>query len=174
LHWLINHHRLDVDRPTLDRAEKCIVWYDLATIADAEAAFLKAVSRDDGRKTLPYFFGILRRMQEETDCDNHKEYCRRRYHHQQMVERERQWAEEDDKISPHVLVDMLRAAIAMQIAPTREIAMRQVERMAAQLKRQYRYLGVLKNNILEALAGIADVPMAQHREMIAWAEQLSN
>lgn len=174
LHWLINHHHLDVHSPTLCRAEKCIAWYDLATIADAEAAFLKAVCRDDGRRTLPYFFGILRKMQEETDCANHKEYCRRRYQHQQMVEQERRWAEEDDKVSLQVLVDMLRSAVALPITPIRDVAMRQVERMAAQLKQQYGYLGVLKNKIHDTLAGIMDVPMAQHQEMIAWAERLSN
>jgi len=138
LHWLMNHHRLDVDGPTLKRAEKCIAWYDLATIANAETAFLKAVSRNDSRRTLPYFFGILKRMQEETDCANHREYCRRRYQHQQIVEQKRKWVEEDDKVSPQVLVDMLRSAIALPSAMIREVAMRQVERMAAQLKQKYR------------------------------------
>lgn len=91
-----------------------------------------------------------------------------------MVERERRWAEQDDKVSLQVLVDMLRAAIVMPIASIREVAMRQVERMAAQLKQQYGYLGVLKNNIIDAPAGINDVPTAQHQDMIAWAERLSN
>ena len=102
-------------------------------------------------------------MQE--DCANHQEYCRQRYHHQQIVERERRREEEGDKISPQVLVDMLQWAIALPIG---------VERMAAQLKQQYGYLGVLKYKIFDALTDISDVPMAQHQEMIAWAERLSN
>lgn len=173
LHWLLDHHRLDVDGPSLKRAEKCIVWYDLAVIAAAEAAFLKAVSRDDGRRTLPYFFGILRNMQEETDIAKQREYCRQRYHYQQLVERERQQAEENEPISPQTLVDMLRSAIALPIASVKEIAMRQVERMLAQLKERYRYLGVLKKKILEALAGINGVSMDQRQEILDWVEQIS-
>jgi transposase InsO family protein len=174
LHWLLDHHQLDVAGPVLKRAEKCIVWYDFAVIASAEAAFLKGVSRDDNRKTLPYFFGILKNMQEETDIIKQKEYCRQRYHYQQMVERERQQAKESEQISLQPLVDMLRSAIALPIASVKEIAMRQVERMVVQLKEQYRYLGVLKKRVFEALAGINDVSMVQRQEMIDWVEQLSN
>lgn len=174
LHWLLDHHQLDVAGPVLKRAEKCIVWYDFAVIASAEAAFLKGVSRDDNRKTLPYFFGILKNMQEETDIIKQKEYCRQRYHYQQMVERERQQAKESEQISLQTLVDMLRSAIALPIASVKEIAMRQVERMVVQLKEQYRYLGVLKKRVFEALAGINDVSMVQRQEMIDWVEQLSN
>jgi hypothetical protein len=174
LHWLIDYHRLDADGSSLSRAEKCIVFYDLATIAAAEAAFLKAISRDNGRRTLPYFFGILRNLQKEADAAKHKDYCRKRYHHQQLVEREQRQAEEEEKISPQVLVEMLRSAISQTIASVKEIAMRQVERMAVQLKKQYRYLGVLKKTILDALAGFNDVSIAQRQEMVDWAEQLSN
>jgi len=173
LHWLLDHHHLDVDGPSLKRAEKCIVWYDLAVIAAAEAAFLKAVSRDDGRRNLSYFFGILRNMQEEADIAKQREYCRQRYYYQQLVERERQQAEENEQISLQTLVDMLRSAIALPIASVKQIAMRQVERMLAQLKERYRYLGVLKKQILEALAGINDLPMLQRQEMIDWVEHLS-
>ena len=173
LHWLLDHYRLDVDAAPLKRAKKCIVWYDLAVIAAAEEAFLKAVGRDNGRRTLPYFFGILRRMQEETDNAKFKDYCRKRYHYQQLVDRERQQVEENDPISLQTLIDMLRTAVALQIASAKEIAMRQVERMATQLKKQYRYLGVLKKQIIEVLNGINDVSLSQHQEMLDWAEQLS-
>jgi transposase InsO family protein len=174
LHWLIDYHRLAAEGSSLSRAEKCIVCYDRATIAAAEAAFLKAISRDDGRRTLPYFFGILRNLQKEADAANHKDYCRKRYHHQQLLEREQRQAQETVQVSPQLLVEMLRSAISQSIASVREIAMRQVERMAAQLKQRYRYLGVLKKTILEVLAGIDDVSIAQRQEMVVWAEQLSN
>jgi hypothetical protein len=173
LHWLIDYHRLAADGSSLRRAEKCIVHHDLATIAAAEAAFLKAISRDDGRRTLPYFFGILRNLQNEADAASHKDYCRKRYHHQQLVERALRQVEEEDQLSPQVLVEMLRSALSQSIASVREIAMRQVERMAAQLKQRYRYLGVMKQTIVDALAGIDDVSIAQRQEMVAWAEQLS-
>jgi hypothetical protein len=174
LHWLLDYHRLDVDEPVLGRAKKCIGWYDLQTIAAAEAAFLKAISRDETRKTLPYFFGILRRMQEERDIAKHEDYCRQRYHHQQLVERERQRAQEDDQVSLKTLVEMLRSAITLPTATIKEIAMRQVDRMAAQLKKQYRYIGVLKKALLDAVTDITDTSLVQRQEMTAWAERLSN
>jgi SOS response regulatory protein OraA/RecX len=43
--------------------------------------------------------------------------------------------------------------------------------MAAQLKQRYRYLGVMKQTILDALAGIDDVSIAQRQEMVALAER---
>lgn len=173
LHWLLDHHQLDVDEKTRKRGEKCITWYDLAVISTAEDAFLKAVSRDDGRRTLPYFFGILKNMQKEMDNVKHKDYCRQRYHYHQLEERERQQAEENEQITLQALVDMLRAAFTLQLASAKDIAMRQVERMAAKLKKRYRYLGVMKKQILAALDGITDVSKVQHQEMIDWAEQLS-
>lgn len=173
LHWLLCHHRLGVDQQALKRAEKCIVYYDLTVISAAEKAFLKAVSRDDGRRTLPYFFGILRNMQEETDNARHKDYCRQRYHYQQLLERERQQEEEKDEATIQILVDMLQSAFSLPFATAKEIAMRQIDRMLAQLKKRYRYMGVLKKHILEALNGINDVSMAQQQEMIDWTEQLS-
>jgi hypothetical protein len=173
LHWLLDHYRLDVDGTPLKRAEKCIVWYDLSVISAAEQAFLQAISRDDGRRTLPYFFGILRNMQEEADNTKHRDYCRQRYHYQQLVERERQKEEENEQISLHILVDMLQSAFALPITSLKKIAMRQVEWMVEQLKKRYRSLGVLKKQILEALASINNVSMVQQQEMIDWAEQMS-
>lgn len=112
-------------------------------------------------------------MQEETDIAKQREYCRQHYHYQQLVERERQQAEENEQVSLQTLVDMLRSAITLPIASVKEIAMRQVERMLAQLKERYRYLGVLKKQILEILTGVNDMSVVQRQEMIDWVEQLS-
>jgi hypothetical protein len=66
-------------------------------------------------------------MQEERDIARHEDYCRQRYHHQQLVERERQRAQDDDQVSLHTLMEMLRSAIALPTASIKEIAMRQVD-----------------------------------------------
>jgi hypothetical protein len=172
LHWLIDHHRLIVDEPSLARGEKCIAYYDLDTIAKSEAAFCGAISRDDGRRNLPYFFGILKNIQEKADAAQHEDYCRRRYNYLQMIERERQQAkEEKDDLVPEVLVDMLHTAISLPSLPLREIALRQAKEMVLSLKKQYRYLGVLKNTISDILAGIGNISLAQRQEIIDLTEQ---
>jgi hypothetical protein len=172
LHWLIDHHRLIVDGPSLARGEKCITYYDLDTIVKSEAAFCGAISRDDGRRNLPYFFGILKNIQEKADAAQHEDYCRRRYNDLQMIERERQQAkEEKDDLVPEVLVDMLHTAISLPSLPLREIALRQAKEMVLSLKKQYRYLGVLKNTISDILAGIGNISLAQRQEIIDLTEQ---
>jgi hypothetical protein len=172
LHCLIDQHNLIVDAPSLARAEKCIAYYELDTIARSEAAFGSAISRDDTRKNLPYFFGILKNIQKEADIARHEDYCRRRYNYLQMMERERQQAkEEKDDLVPAVLVDMLHAAISLPSLTLKEIALRQAKEMVANLKKQYRYLGVLKNTIADTLAEISDITFAQRQEIITLTEQ---
>lgn len=172
LHWLIDHHHLIADAPSLARAEKCIAHYDLDTIAKSEAAFFGAISRDDAKKNLAYFFGILKNIQNKADIAQHEDYCRRRYNYLQMIERERQQAkEEKDDLIPEVLVDMLHTAISLPSLPLKEIALRQAKEMALNLKKQYRYLGVLKNTISDTLAGISNITLAQRQEIIALTEQ---
>jgi hypothetical protein len=61
LDWLISCHNLNIDEPSLKRARTCISYYDREAIAKSEEAFLTAVRRDQNRRTLPYFFGILKR-----------------------------------------------------------------------------------------------------------------
>jgi len=46
LGWIIRYHHLEVDEPSRQRAEKSIVHYELAAIAESEEAFLRAIRRD--------------------------------------------------------------------------------------------------------------------------------
>jgi hypothetical protein len=43
--------------------------------------------------------------------------------------------------------------------------------MVVNLKKQYRYLGTLKNTISDTLAGISSITLAQRQEIIALTEQ---
>ena len=172
LHWLIDHHHMAVDEPSLARAEKCIAYYDLDTIAKSEAAFCTAISRDDGRKNLSYFFGILKNIQATADETHHQDYCRKRYNYLQMMERERQQAkDETDDLVPEVLAEMLHTAISLPSLQLKQIALRQAKEMAVNLKSQYRYLGTLKNTISDILAKISNITLAQRQEIIALTEQ---
>jgi len=172
LHWLIDHHHLVVDEPSLARAEKCIAYYDLETIAKTEAAFCTAISRDAGRKNLSYFFGILKNIQATADETHHQDYCRKRYNYLQMIERGRQQAKEEKAdLVPEVLAEMLHAAISLPSLQLKAIALRQAKEMVVNLKKQYRYLGTLKNTISDILAKIGNITLAQRQEIITLTEQ---
>jgi len=78
LDWIITHHRVEVDEEILKRAKKCIIVYEFDAIAKSEDAFLKAIRRDQRRRTLAYFFGILNNVQNEIDANRYRDYCTQR------------------------------------------------------------------------------------------------
>jgi len=172
LHWLIDHHHLGVDEPSMARAEKCIVYYDIEVIAKAEAAFVKAINLNETRRTLPYFFGILKNIQKDFDNARYQDYCRQRYHYLTMLERERQQEKENnDTVTPNILVEMIRNAIALPMVALREIALRQAERMAIVLKKQYHRLEVLKMKILESMESITGIAPLEKQEILDLMER---
>ena len=79
LDFIIKNHQLETDEKSLKRGQKCIVSYDLESISKSEEAFLRAIRRNRQRATLPYFFGILKNIQNEMDEAKHENYCRQRY-----------------------------------------------------------------------------------------------
>lgn len=79
--WIINYHGLLVDEATLNRAKKTIVTYDLEAIGKSEEAFITAIRRNQERCNIAYFFGILRRIQQEFDDSKFEKYCREHYNY---------------------------------------------------------------------------------------------
>ncbi len=55
----------------------------MKAILAAEEAFVRAVNRKKDRATLSYFFGILKRIQQEQDDQAHEQQCRARYNYGQ-------------------------------------------------------------------------------------------
>ena len=64
---------LDQYQLALNRAEKAIKGYEMAAIEATEEAFNRAVSRRPERMNLAYFFGILKRIQQERDDEAYRE-----------------------------------------------------------------------------------------------------
>lgn len=85
---IIAKHRLEVD---LDRARKALVAYDTETIESSSHALSVARERDgfdENKRTFAYFFGIVRRKQQEID----EARLRREIHHdrtRRLIEAER-------------------------------------------------------------------------------------
>jgi len=171
--WIIQNHGLEVDERSLKRAKKCIVTYDLNAINKSEEAFLKAIRRDQQRCTLPYFFGILNNIQNDLDTAQYEDYCRGRYYYQGMLDREREEQEKNKETTTvESLVDILRNAILSGHRFIKDTCIRQAKRMADNLKKQYRYTGVLKRSILDALAKINELSLEQRKEVIQLMEEV--
>jgi len=165
--WIIQNHGLEVDEQSLKRAEKCIVTYDLNAINKSEEAFLKSIRRDQQRCALPYFFGILNNIQNDLDTAQYEDYCRGRYYYQGMVDRERKEQEKAKEITTvENLVAMLRNAILSHHRFVKDTCVRQAKRMAADLKKQYHYVGALKKRILDELGNIKELGINQRKEAV--------
>ena len=165
LGWVIKNHGLEVDEQSLKRAEKCIVTYDLIAISKSETAFLKAIRREQQRRTLPYFFGILNNIQKDLDSAQYEDYCRKCYYYQGMLDRER---EEQEKETTTVkgVVGMLRNAILLTQQFVKDTCVRQAKRMAVELKKQYHYVGALRKNILDELNNVKEFSIEQRKNAV--------
>jgi hypothetical protein len=175
LHWLIHHHGLTVEPSVLQRAERTIKAYEMEAIRAAEEAFVKAVNRKSERLSLPYFFGILKRIQQDRDDQAYRRYCHDRYNCQVMKEAERR-RETEPQRSPTVndLVAMLEQAISASIEFVKETAIRQARRMANVLMETYSYAGVLEKQIANALGQLTHLSLAQKQEAWELLEQFLN
>ena len=167
LTWIIQNHGLEIDKRSLKRAEKCIVTYDLNAINKSEEAFLKAIRRDQQRCTLPYFFGILNNIQNDLDTAQYENYCRGRYYYHGMLDREREEQEKaKETTTVRTLVAMLRNAILSRHRFIKDTCVRQAKLMAADLKKQYHYAGVLKKKILDELVNVKELGIEQRKEAV--------
>lgn len=175
LDGIIRYHRLEIDEASLKRAQTCIVHYNCEAIAKSEQAFLIAVGRDRNRCTLPYFFGILNRVQAAMDEKRYKDYCYNRYNERQMEERERQKRQDMKAAAEPTTVEnlaaMLAGTVTAKIDFIKEAGMRQVSRMVENLKNQYQYLEVLKKKIADALGEIPSLSLSQRQEAFNLVEQ---
>ena len=169
--WIISHHGLEVDQYALDRARKCIVNFDLKAINKSEEAFNKAIRRDAGRRTLPYFFGILNRIQKDLDVVVYQAYCRNRYHYGEMCKQERRQRETAGEIiTVDDLAKMLEEVVTTGTRFIRDLCLKQIERLVQILRKQYQYTGALKRKILDALGEISELNLAQRKEAFQLVE----
>jgi transposase InsO family protein len=173
LDWIIRHHGLPVDEKTLKRARKTIVTYDLEAIAKSEEAFITAIRRDQERCNLAYFFGILKRIQQDFDDSKYEKYCREHYNYQQILERENEKRKaEENAITVESVAAMLGSVVNCRFREIKEVAMKRTKRMIEDLKKQYRYDGVLKRKIADALRKITELNITKRKEALELVNQL--
>jgi hypothetical protein len=171
--FIIKNHQLETDEKSLKRGQKCIVSYDLGAISKSEEAFLKAIRRNRNRATLPYFFGILKNIQNEMDEASYEQYCRQRYGYEQLLEREREKQEQmDNTPTVETLAGMIKNAVLSRLPDLKNILVGQARRMACQLKKQYRYLNVLRKKVLDALNEISEFTLEQLKKATILMEEV--
>jgi len=175
LHELIRYHGIDVDRSALKRAEKTIKAFEKEAISAAVEAFIKAVNRKAERKSLAYFFGILKRIQQQRDDEAYRDYCHQRYNEQVMIRMRRE--QEDLQKNTHTvesIVAMLIQAVKSTVRFVKELAIRKAHQWTQDLMESYGYPGALKNRFEKALEDFVDLSLDQKNRIWELIEQFLN
>jgi hypothetical protein len=174
LHGLIRYHDMTVETATLKRAEKTIKAYEKEAISAAEEAFIKAVNRKSERKTLAYFFGILKRIQQERDDDAYRRYCHQRYNERVMMQLQQQEQQSLYDHSVQDIIGILVQATKATIQFIKELAIKKAHQWTRELMESYSYTGTLKNQFAKALEALTDLHLDQKNKIWELIEQFLN
>lgn len=166
LHWVIRHHGLEVAPDALTRAQRSIKAYELEAIRKTEAAFIKAISRKADRQNLPYFFGILKNIQQQRDDEAKAQYCRERYNYQVMLDLDRQKNEQSPPLTINDVIGMLEKTVTVKVRFVKALAIRKAREWTHELMKSYQYLGSLRKKIEDALGNLKHLTIEQKQE--AW------
>jgi transposase len=173
LYGLIRYHNMIVDPFALKRAEKTIKAYEKESVSAAEEAFIRAVNRKPERKNLSYFFGILKRIQQERDDEAYRQYCHQRYNEQVMKKMsQQQEAPEQNSHSVEGIVGMLVQAVKTTIQFVKELAIRKAHQWTYDLMASYQYPGALKNHFSKALEVLPELSLEQRKRIWELIEQI--
>ena len=172
---LIKNMGLNVEPPVVQRAEKTIIAYEMKAIMAAEKAFIKAVNRKNERSNLPYFFGILKNIQQQRDDDAYKEYCRQRYHYEQMFEEQRrsQFLQEDPPKIGQIL-SILEKVIDASSRTVKNLGLRRAREWTEELSKLYSYTGSLKKRFLDVISKINHLSVEKKEEIWSYIQEFLN
>jgi transposase InsO family protein len=165
---MVRHLNINPDIKAFKRAEKTIIHYDIDAIRKSETIFVKAVSRKPQRLSLAYFFGILKRIQQERDDQAYADYCRQKYHYDQMIETERLEQERLENEKPpriELIIDMLIKSVTIKQRSIQELAMRRVVEWTDQLKKTVKYVGPLRKKFTNIIAELKNISLDQKMEI---------
>lgn len=174
LHWVIRHYGLNVESPSLKRAEYSIKAYEHEAIAETERAFLKAISRKADRRSLPYFFGILKNIQQQRDDETKKQYCRERYDYQMMLKMQREQDNEQEPVTIDHIMNMLEKAVTQKIRFVKNLATRRAREWTQELMQSYKYIGSLKKKLSDVLGRLNHLNLEQKQKAWELIEQFLN
>jgi hypothetical protein len=166
LHWVIDHFGFELEADVLKRAQHSIKAYELEAIGETQKAFVKATSRKADRCNLSYFFGILKNIQQQRDDQAVRQYCRKRYNYQRMLDVQRKQAAEQQPASIDHIITMLEKAVTKQSRIVKELAIKRVGEWTQELMANYSYIGSLKKKLSDALGKLNHLTFEQKQK--AW------
>ncbi len=160
LHFLIKHMGVPAEVAAVKRAEKTIQSYNMKAILETEKAFVKAVNRKKERLCLPYFFGILKRIQQDQDDQECIRHCQERYNYGQMKKQmvDQQKENESEKLPTlQNVLDILLSAINAPVKCIKDVALRRAQEWVAKLIKVTKYTGTLRKQFEDSLAEMSQL-----------------
>lgn len=175
LHYLIQKMGITTDTAAIKRAEKTITAYNIKAILASEKAFIKAVNRKTARNNLPYFFGILKRIQQDQDDQEYKNHCRVRYNYEQMREQEKRQQEYLEKSKAPTIQDVLKIlqnAVKITSPNIRNVCLRRAQEWMAELIKSKKYIGSIKTKFKDSLNKMSDLVNDEKEKIWEYVEAL--
>ena len=183
-----DHHKIDLLRclikslkiPTevaaINRAEKSITFYNMKAILAAEEAFVKAVNRKKGRLTLPYFFGILKRIQQEQDDQAYEQQCRERYNYGQLKKRVIDQLQQNEQKQTTVenVLDIMLTAFSSPAKYITDMALRRAQEWTMELIKATKYVGALRKKFQDSLARMSQLEPDIKEKIWMYVDDLLN
>lgn len=167
LHCLIENMKIKADTTAIVKAQKTIIFYNMKAVLESERAFVKAVNRKKERLSLPYFFGILKRVQQDQDDQAYKKQCQERYNYNQLKEQIKV-QQEQKKRSPSTVQDVLNilsSAVKAPVQHLKDVALRRAKEWTSELIRSTKYIGVLRKKFEEHLIEMTQLDMEQKNKI---------
>jgi len=176
LYCLIKNMGIRADTAAIMRARKTIAFYNMKSILDSEKAFVKAVNRKKERLSLPYFFGILKRIQQEQDDQACKRQCQERYNYDQM-KKQIKVQEEQRTPKPATVQNVLNILLSAVKAPAKylkNVALRRAKEWTSELIKSTKYVGTLRKKFEKNLVEMTQLSIEQKDKVWSYVTELLN
>lgn len=176
LHCLVKNMGIDADAVAMARARKTIVYYNMKAIFESEKAFVKAVNRKKERLSLPYFFGILKRIQQDQDDQAYKKQCQERYNYDQMKKQIKD-QEKSKKQKPSTVQNILDILFNAVKAPARylkNVALRRAKEWTTELIKSTKHIGTLRKKFEKGLVEMIQLSAAQKNKIWEYLTEFLN
>jgi hypothetical protein len=172
LDYILRHHGICLDPEEIKRAEHTIKAFELKAIEAAEQAFLRAVTRNPQKATMPYFFAILRNIQQERDNAVYNEYCYNRYNEEVMLKLKQDHEQKEDSgHSVENIIRLLIPAMEAKILVVKELAIKKARQWTHELMGVYQYPGALKKRFSDAMGTLTDLSLDMKNKIWELIEQ---
>jgi len=176
LYCLIKSMKIKADVAAIARAKKTITFYNMKAILESEKAFVKAVNRKKERLSLPYFFGILKRVQQDQDDQAYKRQCQERYNYNQLREQIKV-QQEQKKIAPSTVQDVLNILSNAVKAPAKylkDVALRRAREWTNELIKSTKHIGILRKKFEKSLIEMTQLNMEQKNKIWEYLAEFLN